>query len=410
MLVLDTTARSLIIKLAGAVAANQLEFSANYADQTASAFTPGLNINATNNTLEVTLVAAPAASTYRQVKTITVNNKDTAAATVIIEFADGATRRRVLYESLAANATLILDGARLVNGLQGVMFDTAQPSDIGTAAAGTQVIAARRDHVHNIPTGPGRILVNALTISPAQIIADQNDYTPTGWATALHVRLSCDATPRTITGFAAGVAGEIKVLSNVGAVPLILMRETVTSAVANRIATAAGDICLEPGGLLLLQYDGTTARWRVGGQHQAVPHFLAQAAGQSVLTGTWTKITFSTEVYDPMGWFDAVTNYRFTPKMAGLYLVTCRNGFNALGDQKEFDLALYKNGVAHRFIIFLNGAAALVVTSFTTLVYMNGTTDYLEQYVYHDHGVARDALSGASTTEFSAVYVGALMA
>jgi hypothetical protein len=134
MLVLDQTDRSLVIKLAGAVTTNQLDFTAHYADTTTTTFTPGCNIDDTNDTTEVTLVAAPAASTQRQVKCIIVHNMDTVSATVIIEYADDAVRRRICRETLAANATLRLEGAWLSTALQGVTNGDAHDHSGGDGA------------------------------------------------------------------------------------------------------------------------------------------------------------------------------------------------------------------------------------------------------------------------------------
>lgn len=102
MIVLDATTKSLQILLGGAVTTNQLVFTASYADYIASpaAFTPGANDGATNNTTAVTLVAAPAASTQRQVKRINVYNADTAQATVTIRLNNGGTLRTMLTVTL----------------------------------------------------------------------------------------------------------------------------------------------------------------------------------------------------------------------------------------------------------------------------------------------------------------------
>lgn len=95
MIVLDATTKLLQVVLSGAVTTNHLEFTASYADYLASpaSFTPGDNNGLTNNTTAVTLVAAPAASTQRQVKRINVYNSDTASATVTIRLSDAGNFR-----------------------------------------------------------------------------------------------------------------------------------------------------------------------------------------------------------------------------------------------------------------------------------------------------------------------------
>lgn len=102
MIVLDSTTKLLQIILAGAVTTNQLQFTASYADYVATpaAFTPGALSGLTNNTTAVTLVAAPAASTQRQVKRINVYNSDTAPATVTIRLSDAGNFRTQLSVTL----------------------------------------------------------------------------------------------------------------------------------------------------------------------------------------------------------------------------------------------------------------------------------------------------------------------
>jgi len=59
---------------------------------------------------------------------------------------------------------------------------------------------------------------------------------------------------------------------------------------------------------------------------------------------TWTKVTLSAVVFDIQSEFDNVTNYRFTAKKAGSYLITGAVDWynNAVGQRT---VAFYKNGV-----------------------------------------------------------------
>lgn len=97
-------------------------------------------------------------------------------------------------------------------------------------------------------------------ISPSQITSDQDDYAPTGYATATVFRLSSDAS-RNITGFAAGNDGQIALFHNVGAQDIVLNDESSSSTAANRFALTA-DLTLSADAVAILQYDGTSARWR----------------------------------------------------------------------------------------------------------------------------------------------------
>lgn len=98
-------------------------------------------------------------------------------------------------------------------------------------------------------------------ITPAQITSAQNNYSPTGWAGATLVRLSGDSGFRAINGFAAGTAGEVKTLTNVGSFCLYLAPEHTGSTAANRIAFQE-EVILWPGSSCQILYDGTSQRWR----------------------------------------------------------------------------------------------------------------------------------------------------
>jgi hypothetical protein len=109
MILLDTTLKSLEVVLAGAVATSQLPFVSSYADinqitfaMTALPSTDGT----TNNTTPVTLVAAPAASTTRQVKAVTIYNGDTAPRTVTVRLNNNSTIRVLMTAILAVGDTL----------------------------------------------------------------------------------------------------------------------------------------------------------------------------------------------------------------------------------------------------------------------------------------------------------------
>src|SRR3954452_13609816 len=76
-------------------------------------------------------------------------------------------------------------------------------------------------------------------IAPAQITANQNDYNPTGVATASVLQLSSDVS-RSISGLAGGVEGRVVSVINVGSQPITLLDENAASTAANRF-TLGGD-------------------------------------------------------------------------------------------------------------------------------------------------------------------------
>jgi hypothetical protein len=101
-------------------------------------------------------------------------------------------------------------------------------------------------------------------ISPTAISADQNDYTPTGWSTANLVRLSTNSgTARTLTGAAAGSAGELKWLVNLGPGDIKLDAASTSSTAANRWLHVSGTtFTISVNGVCGILYDGTSSRWR----------------------------------------------------------------------------------------------------------------------------------------------------
>lgn len=141
------------------------------------------------------------------------------------------------------------------------------------------------------------------TISPAQITANQDNYNPSGLSGASTIRLTSDAL-RSINGLAGGAAGRIIIIHNVGAQGITFVDEAGTSTAANRFALAGANFTLIPDQCVILQYDSTTARWRVLGRGGIPSTALVQ-------TGTITTISTTPTLATGMS----------TTPAAGTYLV-----------------------------------------------------------------------------------------
>jgi len=98
-------------------------------------------------------------------------------------------------------------------------------------------------------------------ISPSQLTANQNDWSPTGLSTASVIRLSTDGTFRIITGLAGGADGRRVTLVNVGSYTVMLRAESASSSASNRFAFDNTDRFILPGRGIELLYDGTLSRW-----------------------------------------------------------------------------------------------------------------------------------------------------
>lgn len=123
MIILDTVNRTLEAVLGGAVAANELPIVVCYVDVTAAAYTPATAHTTTNGAVTVTIAAAPAGATQRQIKFISIRNQDTAAVTLTLKYDDAATERQIYSVNLDVGDTLIYsdgEGFRVLNVNGGV--------------------------------------------------------------------------------------------------------------------------------------------------------------------------------------------------------------------------------------------------------------------------------------------------
>ena len=112
------------------------------------------------------------------------------------------------------------------------------------------------------------------------------------------------------------------------------------------------------------------------------PAFSAYlSATQSISSATYTKVSIDTENFDTASCFDTST-FRFTPNVAGYYQI---NGIirSVTTSQTHFIIVFYKNGsqitvgTQNR-----DSTSSSNQYSISDLIYMNGTTDYLELYGY----------------------------
>jgi hypothetical protein len=116
LLILDATTKSIEVAMSGAAATTNPDFTAAWADDSGSAFIEGATDGALNGTSAVTLVAAPGSSTRRVIKTITIENKDTAAVTLTISYNNNSTLRTIAKVTLNVGDTWTTDGTFDTNG------------------------------------------------------------------------------------------------------------------------------------------------------------------------------------------------------------------------------------------------------------------------------------------------------
>jgi hypothetical protein len=100
--------------------------------------------------------------------------------------------------------------------------------------------------------------------------------------------------------------------------------------------------------------------------------------------GTSTKVKVSTEYFDTASAYDNATNYRFQPTVAGYYQI---NGGVCMNSGVSRLMAMiWKNGSEYQTTDINSNTVKL---SISTLLYLNGSTDYVELYTWNgDGGVA----------------------
>jgi hypothetical protein len=145
-----------------------------------------------------------------------------------------------------------------------------------------------------------------------------------------------------------------------------------------------------------------------------MPTFSAyQNTNQSYSSGVVALVNFQEKNWDTAGAFNntastvtlnglSVPAYAFCPNVAGYYqvnLMVRTNNSNA-----EAQSNIYKNGSA-----WCAGSAINITsgtqsgTGSSSIVYLNGTSDYIQGYVYT--GSAGTGSSGNQSTQFSAILV-----
>lgn len=128
------------------------------------------------------------------------------------------------------------------------------------------------------------------------------------------------------------------------------------------------------------------------------PAFSAyQSTAQTALSAsTFTKLLFQTELYDTNAVYDTAAS-RFTANIAGYYQFNA--AFVAQTSYTYGQIALYKNGTIAK-LGNSNGWNTNNANSWTvsSLVYLNGTTDYVEVYGLME--VSQTPSTGAAYTYF----------
>ena len=163
---------------------------------------------------------------------------------------------------------------------------------------------------------------------------------------------------------------------------------TVTNSMATEI-TAKADLIVGTGNAAfdnlpvgangtVLTADSTVSptglKWATPAAGGAGPSFgVGLTTDQTIVASTWTKVAFDQEDWDTNTNYSSV-NYRFTPTVAGYYQINFVIQTNGSTQGR-----IYKNGSEYMRIGATPNANEAI--NGTTLVYCNGSSDYIEAYV-----------------------------
>jgi hypothetical protein len=117
------------------------------------------------------------------------------------------------------------------------------------------------------------------------------------------------------------------------------------------------------------------------------PAFLAYGTAlTSCASGASVKVNLAAKDFDTASCFNTSTS-RFTPNVAGYYLLTASMYFASAASGKNGELFFLKNAatsITNGLMSTYNGQGMILCAS--TICYLNGSTDYVECYLYQDSG------------------------
>ena len=130
-------------------------------------------------------------------------------------------------------------------------------------------------------------------------------------------------------------------------------------------------------------------------------------ANQSFTSSTWTKVAFNSEEFDTNNNYDSTTNYRFTPTVAGYYQINAVVSISGTS-MTQFICAIYKNNAEYKRGVQLTYASGVSnsAVNISSIVYLNGTTDYVEIYGF---GIGTSPLFTGGASSVNCSFNGAMV-
>jgi len=122
----------------------------------------------------------------------------------------------------------------------------------------------------------------------------------------------------------------------------------------------------------------TSAKYEQGGAFRA---YLGSS--QTLVNGVIAKLNINTKDFDELNEFDSTTNYRYQPTIAGYYLIGGSFGVTNMDAEGAIVSYIAKNSSLHSQLgqqYSNNTSTADPATNGSALLYLNGTTDYVDMW------------------------------
>ena len=138
----------------------------------------------------------------------------------------------------------------------------------------------------------------------------------------------------------------------------------------------------------------------VAGNGPAFSAYLNGSSQSLASINTFYKVTLNSEDFDTASAFDSSTNYRFFPLVAGYYLISAQAYFNGSVNPGIVWTSIFKNGSEYKTSALYGAGSTNGGTPATAIVYLNGSTDYVEMYVKFTVVGSGVVVNNGSTTTY----------
>jgi hypothetical protein len=314
-----------------------------------------------------------------------IGNIPTTAAFVTDSFSANGSGTVFTLSTAPANTSSILVA------VSGVLQD---PSTYSVAATTLTFSAAP-------PAGTGNISVRFLgipasgvtttayrTVTECTATAGQTTFTPPSY-TAGYISVYRNGVLLGSADYTATNGTTVVLATGATAGDLITTESFYVSSVLNAIpavANAVTDTYLNTNAVTTVKITdaNVTQAKLASGVAGNGPAFSAwKSSNQSISSGVFTKVTFDNEIFDTNSNFSSST---FTPTVAGYYQINATIDCGS-GSITRALAAIYKNGASYQYAGAYSIASSTEFgASISTIVYCNGSTDYIDFYARIDGG------------------------